>query len=227
MKKLLAVAVLGISILTFSGCNDKRCSAPMKMVERQIQSCRTLVSDGSIDCSREEFLGLRRSLSHSITNVSDKAARAELANQYISMMSDVDLSLHDEEYRDFEMRVLRFEALIGTIFNVLKMADLDMRVQMEYFLGSLEKYKKACFSIPTTARSANESAQEFSRRKAAVNNLHAMYLSRMCTFERGERPGLLMSLPAELLDEYKRRSAAILSCPSREDLSKTPMFKEP
>ena len=78
--------------------------------------------------------------------------------------------------------------------------------------------------LPTTARGENESARSFSSRKATVGNLLAMYLGRMCTFRQGVMPEHLKIFPSELHEEYKRRSMAVLACPTYEDLLKTPLF---
>lgn len=216
--------LIGISFAVIQGCNGEMDSVPVKRVEGQIQRCKELLSNGDINCGHEDFLNFRRGLSQCLTNVPSKSAKLELANQYVVMMKDVDLQLHDGNYRNFEMRVLRYEMLTGTIFNALKKAGVDNRTLMDYFLDSMEKYKKACFSIPTTARGENESARSFSGRKATVGNLLAMYLGRMCTFRQGVMPEHLKLFPPELHEEYMRRSTAILDCPTHEDLLKTPLF---
>ena len=224
MFRLIFLILIGISFAVIQGCKDEKDSAPVKRVEGQIQRCKELLSNGDIDCGHEDFLNFRRGLSECMTNVPSKSAKLELANQYVAMMKDVDLQLHDGNYRNFEMRVLRYEMLTGTIFNALKKAGVDNRTLMDFFLNSMEKYKKACFSLPTTARGENESVRSFSGRKATVGNLLAMYLGRMCTFRQGVMPEHLKLFPSELHEEYKRRSTAILDCPTREDLLKTPLF---
>lgn len=224
MKRMLFLVMFALCIPILQGCNDRGRSSSVKIVENQIRKCHELMSNGDLYCNHKEFLDFRRSLLQSIMNVSNKTARTELANRYIVMMKGVDLDLSDTGYEDYEMRVLRFEKLSGTIYNILKGVDVDKGVLMEYFLGCMEKYRMACLSIPATAKEKNESEQAFFRRKATVNNLHAMYLSRLCTFERVEVKEHLAFFPPELHDEYKRRSATIMNFPSREDLLRTPMF---
>ena len=221
MNKKFVLIVL--SSLIVQGCKDE-ISSSAKIVERQIQKCQVLMSNGELRCNHEDFRDLRHSLSQSITNVLSKTIRQELASQYIAMVKGIDLTFHAEGYENYEMRVFRFGKLTGTIFNVLKKVDIDKSDLMDYFFGCLEKYQRACFSIPTTGRENGESVSDFLQRKATVSNLHAMYLSRMCMFERGEVEEHLAFFPVELHDEYRRRSASILSYPSREDLLRTPMF---
>ena len=224
MHRYVFRVLIGISFAVIQGCKGEMDYAPVKKVEGQIRRCMELLSNGDIDCGHEDFLDFRRGLSQGMTNVPTKSAKLELANQYVAMMKNVDLQLHDGNYRDFEMRVLRYEMLTGTIFNALKKAGVNNRALMDFFLDSMEKYKKACFSLPTTARGENESVRSFSGRKATAGNLLAMYLGRMCTFRQGVMPEHLKLFPSELHEEYKRRSMAILDCPTYEDLLKTPLF---
>lgn len=201
------------------GCTD-RDGAVDDAVHESIVRCVMLVEDCRRPASTKIRYELFRTAFDRIAALSAKADKIKAARELSSFVKKIDLDLLGTDYFGFSDKVSRFKSLVD--WSVLSL--FEAKADGEEILGCLEegfaKYRKACFSIPITARAADERPDEYARKCQTAIALAAEYEYALIALDKAEK-GHLRCLSDDLHARYRIWKRSIKSSPTAKEVQAT------
>ena len=129
-------------------------------------------------------------------------------------------SLSGADYAGFYHAVRRFNLSLGYSATALEEAEPDAKFRLSYYAEMLQRFKSACFAIPWSRRSKDETLEDYNNRmNAALVSLNE-FEYEMSRWERFIMPKMLVNVPDDLQNEFKKTFQELKRHPSKDDLHK-------
>lgn len=212
-KLLWVILVLDVIVV---GCNKQR-NASLAPIRNNIAFCEKFILDENVEASAKDRYDLFKCVFDQIATIPDVGDKAMLAKELSLLVKKIDLGLSGGDFIRFAERVSRFKSLLDWSVWGLMDANVDPEYTFQILMEGMEKYRKACFSIPITARSASESAEAYAKKCEAIISLASDYEYAILALGKSEK-GHLQSFPRNLHDRYKRWKESVSKCPKLEDV---------
>ena len=166
------------------------------------------------------YVDLQNELLHDFRNQKDAGERRNLARVWAERVRGVTPSLSGADYAGFYHAVRRFNLSLGYSATALEEAEPDAKFRLSYYAEMLQRFKSACFAIPWSRRSKDETLEDYNNRmNAALVSLNE-FEYEMSRWERFIMPKMLVNVPDDLQNEFKKTFQELKRHPSKDDLHK-------
>lgn len=105
------------------------------------------------------YVDLQNELLHDFRNQKDAGERRNLARVWAERVRGVTPSLSGADYAGFYHAVRRFNLSLGYSATALEEAEPDAKFRLSYYTEMLQRFKCACFAIPWSRRSKDETLE--------------------------------------------------------------------
>ena len=166
------------------------------------------------------YVDLQNELLHDFRNQKDAGERRNLARVWAERVRGVTPSLCGADYAGFYHAVRRFNLCLGYSATALEEAEPDAKFRLSYYAEMLQRFKSACFAIPWSRRSKDETLEDYNNRmNAALVSLNE-FEYEMSRWERFIMPKMLVNVPDDLQNDFKKAFQELKRHPSKDDLRK-------
>lgn len=212
--RVLVVLVVAFSMLAIVAC--KR-DAERSLCRNNFARCAEWVNNCPSSLPSNTRYVLFRKTFDGIAAITNAELKIVMAKEFSSLVPNVDLKLHDDDYIEFADRVSRFKTLLDWTTGAL----FDAKVEGEYILrhitDGMTRYHDACYSIPIAPMASNETVAAYAKKCQAVSRLASDYEYAMMLFEKLEK-GNLRRLPSELHGRYHEWKKTIAQYPKAKEV---------
>ena len=166
------------------------------------------------------YVDLQNELLHDFRNQKDAGKRRCLARVWAEWVRGVTPILSGADYAGFYHAVRRFNLSLGYSATALEESEPDAKFRLSYYTEMLQRFKSACFAIPWSRRSKDETLEDYNNRmNAALVGLNE-FEYEMSRWERFIIPKMLVNVPKDLQNEFKKTFQELKRHPSKDDLHK-------
>jgi len=192
-------------------CGCTRESPEYKALNGKIAEIAASTLDGkqrykSLDNLNEFLAELRK--------CKDEVLQSEMAREFAERMANACPRLENSDYSQFVVIVRRFGLNVGYVVTVLEEFEPEAELRLRYYSTLMGMYKRLCFSIPRTAKGANEDEMMFELRVNSARVLSDEYAESAASWKRFAFPRIKAKLPPGMRDEFDKECAALLDLPA-------------
>ena len=223
MKKYFGfVCAWGVICSLSCGCADRKESEQvMELVKKEISHIRHEMAEGRSGLNIREGNPIK--LARLIDAISNVNQKVELANMYATAIREIDLEKLSYRHREDATRYY-FDHLVAVIRIMNEMGVLAEQCT-EIFFECMSKFRSSCLTVPLSAKSDDETVEEFAWRCDCARKLYVEYDQRMSEIKRFWLPHLSEYLPIEVHDEFRRRINPFFEFPTEQEFRNAPMFR--
>jgi len=214
IKDRFAFLCMTCTVIAFIGCNRDNKNIPSG---DDFARCVELVNNCRIPAPANVRYKLFKKTFDDVAAISNVALRVEMAKKFAGLANTVNLELQNDDYAEFADRVSRYKTMFDWSVGILFNSKVEGEYILQHLINGMERYRRACWLIPITSRSANESAAAYEKRCQAIISLAGEYEYAMMSLDKFSK-GNIQGLPPELHDRYREWKKSIPACPREKEI---------
>ena len=199
--------LVSASLLLCCGCGAEQHvdEAASKRFSAEVQAIADSLVKGEIKYPHQSVVARMNEI---MSGMSSQARRIEVAHSYATMLGDIDLGALPFKRRGAVAPL--YGQHICFAFRTMVKNGVDPNEAMSLFFDCIRKFHDAYISVPTSAKSDDESRCEFMERIECARALRDAYVYTVTLISRFWIPHMEDYIPVQYHEEFKRRFKTFL-----------------
>lgn len=199
--------LVSASLLLCCGCGAEQYTdeAVSKRFSAEVQAIADSLVKGEIKYPHQSVVARMDEI---MSGMSNQTSRIEAAHSYATMLGDVDLGALPIKRRGAVAPL--YGQHICFAFRTMVKNGVDPNEAMSLFFDCIRKFHDAYISVPTSAKSDDESQREFIERIECARALKDAYVYTVSLISRFWIPHLEDYIPVQYHEEFRRRFETLL-----------------